>query len=51
MGVDYINFKDNKRLIQPKFMENKGSMCVTELWPENMKSELINIYQNNKVKN
>ncbi|KAL4480537.1 hypothetical protein ABPG72_022292 [Tetrahymena utriculariae] len=42
-GVNIISFTQARSLIQPKFMEDKGSMCITELWPEQMKQELIQI--------
>ncbi|EAR84215.2 hypothetical protein TTHERM_00721460 (macronuclear) [Tetrahymena thermophila SB210] len=42
-GVNIISFTQARCLIQPKFMEDKGSMCITELWPEQMKQELIQV--------
>ncbi|KAL4438132.1 hypothetical protein ABPG74_016911 [Tetrahymena malaccensis] len=42
-GVNIISFTQARCLIQPKFMEDKGSMCITELWPEQMKQELISV--------
>lgn len=34
--------------IQPIFMQERGTMCVTELWPKNMKRELIRTHSQNK---
>lgn len=41
LGMTCASFNSKNFLIQPKFMENRGSMCITELWANKSKKSLI----------
>ena len=40
----------NDYIIQPKAMLNRGSMCITELYGQKAKIQIINEILNNKIK-
>jgi hypothetical protein len=49
--MENYEFNDYNSLGSPKYMDNKGSMCITELWPERMKMELLKSYKDSILGN
>lgn len=40
-GMTFMSFSSNNFVIQPKFMENRGSMCIAELWANKSKKTVV----------
>ncbi|KAL4455421.1 hypothetical protein ABPG74_012573 [Tetrahymena malaccensis] len=43
--LDLIQLQNKNTFVQPQFMQERGTMCITELWPESMKKELAKSHQ------
>ncbi|KAL4503052.1 hypothetical protein ABPG72_014281 [Tetrahymena utriculariae] len=43
--LDLIQLQNKNTFVQPQFMQERGTMCITELWPESMKKELVKSHQ------
>lgn len=41
LGMNFLSFGSKNFHVQPKFMENRGSMCITELWTDKSKKQII----------